>query len=81
MQIETIALIDAAFGDGRAAIGAGDGSVRAGDFRGRQPLRISLTSPVKARLIPSRKRAGLIRSLICEADINALLWCHWWKDS
>src|SRR5262249_1395881 len=38
LQVETIALIDAAFGESRAAIGSGDRSVRSGDLRSRQPL-------------------------------------------
>ena len=33
LQVEAIALIDATFGDGRAAIGSGDGPVRACDSR------------------------------------------------
>src|SRR6266511_1756438 len=31
--------------------------------------------------MPSRRRAGLIRSLICKVDINVLPWCQSWKDS
>ncbi len=45
LQVEALALINAAFGDGSASVGSGDGLAGASDLRSRQPLGSPLVCP------------------------------------
>ena len=72
-------MIDAAFGDCRAAIGSGDGLVRAGGLRSRQPLGPPLVCPDNLPEIPilildeRPRRALLIGNPRIERFIDRLL--------
>jgi len=65
LQVEPIALIDAAFGDGSAAIGSRYGPIRAGDLRCREPFGTPLVRPdnlseVNLLILDKRSRGAFL---------------------